>query len=457
MKFKTLFPFFLFASLFIFWACSSDDDASLPSETNTPPTITITSPADGASFAVGEIVTISVDVNDEDNNLQEVRFYVNGIGASSVDSFPYNFEWNTAGENTGNFVIKAEALDEDNEIAFDEINLVLGSGLVVDFEADITTASVGEPINFTNLSTSNVGSTWSWDFGDGNLSSDENPSHSYENPGIYTVELSVSDGANQATETKIDYITVESPINYFPLVVENEWQYENTQSDSGEVLVSLETLTVDDEEEVENVQVFTLNSTDNETPVSFTSILANGEVYKSGNQLLLTGSFDLGIDQAELPELDIDFEDLVVYDSQASAGNIMFTDERDVELPEFNNITLSLTLSIESISLGSFDNLEVDSDVYNDVIGSQFIVSIGIDATTTIAPLPIPITIEVLEFQEVINSSNYFANGVGLVESETNLSVVFSDELNQIPNFDLEDIMVVIEQKLQDYQVTLED
>jgi hypothetical protein len=99
----------------------------------------------------------------------------------------------------------------------------------------------------------------------------------------------------------------------------------------------------------------------------------------------------------------------------------------------------------------------VSGSTYQDIIGSEFTVSLGVEATTTIPGVPFPLTIDVIEFQEVVKSTNYFANEIGLVESETELNVVFSDALNQIPNFDLENIMALVEQNLATFQVTLED
>ncbi len=51
---------------------------------------------------------------------------------------------------------------------------------------------------------------WLWDFGDGNVSTLPNPSHTYINKGKYTVSLTVNDGIRMATETKTDYIEVGS-------------------------------------------------------------------------------------------------------------------------------------------------------------------------------------------------------------------------------------------------------
>ncbi|MGM0650930.1 MAG: C25 family cysteine peptidase, partial [Bacteroidota bacterium] len=62
---------------------------------------------------------------------------------------------------------------------------------VADFEADQTTITEGETVNFTDLST-NSPTSWSWDFGDGGTSTDENPAHEYTSAGTYTVELTAT-------------------------------------------------------------------------------------------------------------------------------------------------------------------------------------------------------------------------------------------------------------------------
>ena len=56
-------------------------------------------------------------------------------------------------------------------------------------------------INFTN--TSSDATSYSWDFGDGNSSTEENPTHTYASSGIYEVVLTVSNecGENTFTDT----------------------------------------------------------------------------------------------------------------------------------------------------------------------------------------------------------------------------------------------------------------
>jgi plastocyanin len=75
------------------------------------------------------------------------------------------------------------------------------------FEADPTTGTAPLTVSFANLSTP-AGVSSAWDFGDGGTSSQANPSHTFNDPGTYTVKLTVTNthGTDDATAN----ITVES-------------------------------------------------------------------------------------------------------------------------------------------------------------------------------------------------------------------------------------------------------
>ena len=78
-----------------------------------------------------------------------------------------------------------------------------------EFEADVTTVTIGQNIQFTDLSTSGTPlNDWDWDFGDGNSSTVQNPIHSYATVGLKTVSLTASNGIDTDGETKTNYINV---------------------------------------------------------------------------------------------------------------------------------------------------------------------------------------------------------------------------------------------------------
>jgi len=76
-----------------------------------------------------------------------------------------------------------------------------------DFTANVTSGTAPLTVQFTDLSANNPAS-WSWDFGDGGTSTEQNPSHTYTVAGSYTVSLTVSNEYGSDTKTEIDYITV---------------------------------------------------------------------------------------------------------------------------------------------------------------------------------------------------------------------------------------------------------
>jgi hypothetical protein len=84
------------------------------------------------------------------------------------------------------------------------------SKLGVEFFANTTTIKEGENAYFQpNVSGGFSPYTFTWDFGDGKTSTEENPSHVYNKAGIYTVKLNIKDDKqNTSDATRENYITV---------------------------------------------------------------------------------------------------------------------------------------------------------------------------------------------------------------------------------------------------------
>jgi Zn-dependent metalloprotease len=79
---------------------------------------------------------------------------------------------------------------------------------VADFKADVDSCS-GE-VNFTDMSI-NGPAIWVWNFGDGEYSNVQNPTHQYEESGNYSVQLTVTNSIGSDTKTIIDYVYVNKP------------------------------------------------------------------------------------------------------------------------------------------------------------------------------------------------------------------------------------------------------
>jgi len=84
------------------------------------------------------------------------------------------------------------------------IDLVKNRG--AGFAATQTYGATGLEVQFVDQTSCNP-TSWSWDFGDGSVSNEQNPVHVYTNPGPFTVSFTISGGScENETFTKVDYI-----------------------------------------------------------------------------------------------------------------------------------------------------------------------------------------------------------------------------------------------------------
>ena len=76
---------------------------------NARPTVAIVQPANGATFAAGESVTIAADAVDPDGSIARVEFFSGAVKLAEDSSFPYIFSWSNP--PSGSHVLTAIATD----------------------------------------------------------------------------------------------------------------------------------------------------------------------------------------------------------------------------------------------------------------------------------------------------------------------------------------------------------
>ena len=88
-----------------------------------------------------------------------------------------------------------------------------------DFSATPLSGKMPLEVAFTDSSSGTV-TGWSWDFGDGSTSTEQNPTHTYARPGKYSVSLTVTGNSGSAVEIKTDYITVQGGgMSWLPILL----------------------------------------------------------------------------------------------------------------------------------------------------------------------------------------------------------------------------------------------
>jgi len=192
----------LFLSYLLFQSCDKDD------EVNQAPTCEITTPSSGEGCYRGEMLTISVTATDTDGNISKVEFFIDEVSKGSVSSSPYTYEWDTKNESTGDHVLRATSTDNNGVSTSSEITISLfGSSFAANPKMGVAPLTV----NFTDQSTIDP-TSWQWDFGDGESSTEQSPTHTYDEMGQYDVILTTSNGQITDTETKTSFIIVKGTI-----------------------------------------------------------------------------------------------------------------------------------------------------------------------------------------------------------------------------------------------------
>ena len=152
-------------------------------------------------YCVGETIHLSV-------NSQDGASYSwtgpNGYSSNQQNPTRPNCTLNMAGIYTCTTTIGTQSTS-------DTTNVVIYPMPNANFT--FTTVCQGEATQFTNTSTTNPAgqqiSSYQWNFGDGQTSTQQSPSHTYPNAGTFTVTLTVSTGGH-CTSTKTQTVTVQT-------------------------------------------------------------------------------------------------------------------------------------------------------------------------------------------------------------------------------------------------------
>ena len=97
------------------------------------------------------------------------------------------------------------------------------------------TACLGSITQFTDISVPNSNIEWTWNFGDGSpVSTSQNPSHIYANPGVYPVTLTVKNSNFCSHDTTINVSVIPLPVAAFitnaPLCISDTVIFTNTST-----------------------------------------------------------------------------------------------------------------------------------------------------------------------------------------------------------------------------------
>lgn len=114
--------------------------------------------------------------------------------------------------------IMLDGLLNESLLMSDSVTIKVIAGPMAWFEAEPISGNIPHTVSFRDISIGLIDS-WMWDFGDGFVSVEQNPAHTYRVPGSYTVSLTVSGTDGENTFTRRDIIRVLSNQLHLPIIL----------------------------------------------------------------------------------------------------------------------------------------------------------------------------------------------------------------------------------------------
>ncbi|WP_375578882.1 FG-GAP-like repeat-containing protein [Marivirga tractuosa] len=252
------------------------------------------------TYCEGETVNLNVSPNNPDFSFQ---WYEGASPISGATSASFN------PPNSGDYYV--EITDEVNtfcpKIYSDTLEIAFLAPPDVNFSLP-STACIEVPIDFTNESTVADESIaqYDWDFGDGNTSTDQNPTHAYNSSGTYEVTLDVSYGGFSSCSSQISQeIVINGALNVAinatansicegdSVVLSVDDSFESYEWDTGETSSTITvseggtySVNVSDENGCEGVSEISID----EFPIPDVTLTASSMAISQGDTVSITAS-----------------------------------------------------------------------------------------------------------------------------------------------------------------------
>jgi len=169
--------------------------------------VTANGPAPIANFTANPrsgVVPLTVQFTDTSTNSPTSWFWYFGDGYSSEKNPIHTFA------NAGTYSVRLEVTNQNGGNSTTRKNYItvypVGPAPIVNFTTTPQSGSVPLTVKFTDTST-NSPTSWNWDFGDGG-SSEQNPTHTFNQAGSFSVSLSAANQNGRTATTRKNYITV---------------------------------------------------------------------------------------------------------------------------------------------------------------------------------------------------------------------------------------------------------
>ncbi len=179
------------------------------------PTFKVTDLYSGATIIEGSFTApenpseMTLDLGSPTANLLDVDPSAGIVGINETQAVQIGIE--TEGMSTGTYNLDLTVATNDPAQPEANVDIILHviAPVNADFAVSNTFACGQIPTLFSDVS-ENTPTSWTWYFGDGSTSEEQNPSYTYTEDGLYTVTLVACNSLGCDTLTRENYITVDT-------------------------------------------------------------------------------------------------------------------------------------------------------------------------------------------------------------------------------------------------------
>lgn len=222
------------------------------------------------------------------------------------------------------------------------------------------------------------------------------------------------DGGNSNNQTE----------NFLPLTAGNYWVYDV----QGTSLQGRDSVYFSGDTVINNNTYKKVKSKDPIATGFFSNAITNNGIRQENGKIYLSGTAGLNI--AENLPFSINITDFIIFDENASANQQLSLTE-DSFSQDLGEYTLLFDYKLSSKAKSPLTNFTSGSEQYPTVTPTEITLNLSIKVSTTIQGFPVTLTL--MEPQNVVVSTQYYAEQIGVVKSTTDITY----NLSQFPGVEL--------------------
>lgn len=256
---------------------------------------------------------------------------------------------------------------------------------------------------------------WHEDLDEDGLGNPEVFISSCEQPDGYVDNNTDDDDTNNSTET-----------NYLALAIDNNWTYDVTIDDNTNPPTnSIDEITVDETTTINTNDYYGMSSSTGSTG-TMTQLFDQNYFRVENNVTYIQGDFVLSLSNFGGTDITIALDDAKLIDTSKTSGTIL-TSITDVTSQDVGGFILDINYTLKTIQREALTSHTVGVVSYNDIIKSDIILTIKITTDVEVIPGFPPVTVTLLDTQNLLTLNNFYANGIGLIDSDSVFTYTLED------------------------------